>query len=133
MMSALALLIDNFASGGASIEALSEAEQELQVTLPDSYRSFMLASDGCDGPIGQLWLILYSIADVPRLTTQHRSATGVSDVVFIGTDGGGEACVIDYSGATPRFGSLRFIGDGLADLSHAAETLDAFVEELAGA
>jgi hypothetical protein len=50
---------------------------------------------------------------------------------FIGTDGGGEAFVIDFSQEQPRFGSMSYIGDQRDGLMYVAPMLDAFMQRIA--
>jgi len=118
------------ADRGADEEDIVRLEHVLGVTLPASYRRFMLVSDGCDGTTGTLWIVLYPISEVAERTKQFEKVVGLRDVVQIGTDGGLEAYVIDYSPDGPRFGAIPFVGDGLADLAWSSPTLDDLVEAL---
>lgn len=133
MPSAEDLLSENLYLKGATPVILNTLERDLSISLPESYRRFMLRSNGCDGPVGELWIILYAAERVSAETTKHRLSIGVEEAVFIGTDGGGEAYIIDTRQSPPRFGSIPFIGDGLDDISFVSETLDEFVQKLSEA
>jgi len=76
---------------GATPAAIDMMECQLGIRIPESYRRFLSRSNGCDGPIGDLWIILYPAEAVVAETARYRLSTGVEDAVFIGTDGGGEA------------------------------------------
>jgi hypothetical protein len=78
-----------------------------------------------------MWCILYPVDDVVEATLAYRGASEASDAVFIGTDGGGEAFIIDYSTPVPTFASMAYIGDGPGDSLYRDETLDGFVQRLA--
>jgi hypothetical protein len=101
--------------------------------VPRSYREFIKARYGCDGAAGQLWCILYPIEQVVEVTRSYREATLTEGVIFIGTDGGGEAFIIDYNTSLPTFASMAYIGDGLEDALYRDETLDGFVAKLSNA
>jgi hypothetical protein len=131
MPSATELLKEIAYVGGASPESLQTLESQLGLELPASYQKFMLLSDGCDGRIGSLWIILYPVTDVYQRTLEYRESTDIPDAIFIGTDGGGEAYIISIEHSSAVFGSVPFIGDGLADLSFPSPTLDDFVQKLA--
>lgn len=130
-MVALEILASALRPEGASDEALSGVEAALHVELPRSYRSFMMTSNGCDGAAGEAWCILYPIEQVIELTKTYREATFTDGVIFIGTDGGGEAFIIDFNTSLPTFASMAYIGDGLEDALHRDETLDGFIAKLA--
>jgi hypothetical protein len=79
---------------------------------------------------GQLSCSLYPFEQVVEVTRSYREATLTEGVIFIGTDGGGEAFIIDYKASLPTFASMAYIGDGLEDTLHRDETLDGFVAKL---
>jgi hypothetical protein len=93
----------------------------------------MKASNGCDAAAGQLWCILYPIEPVVEVTQSYRQATLTEGVIFIGTDGGGEAFIIDYNTSLPTFASMAYTGDGREDALYRDETLDGFVAKLSNA
>lgn len=135
-MTATDLLGRGLAAAGASDEALSRLETAVGRGLPESYRRFLRVSNGCDTDVGALWVILYPAEDVPEQTVRHRESLQdprLADTVFIGTDGAGEAYVIVYDGERPRFGAMRYIGDGPADLLYESDTLDGFISKIAAA
>lgn len=127
------ILIESLYARGASVEVLNALERHLSISLPESYRRFMIRTNGCDGPVGELWIILYPAEHVAAETAKHRLSTQVEDAVFIGTDGGGEAYILDTRSNPAIFGSMPFIGDGLKDVSFASATLDDFVQSLSEA
>jgi len=129
-MSALELLSKALAPAGAPAGELAAVEAALGIELPESYKAFMAVSDGCDGSLPHIWVILYPVALVVPQTQSYRDICNAPDAVFIGTDGGTEAFVIDYSGDEPGFGALRYVGGSLEKLMYTAPTFDAFVERL---
>lgn len=70
---------------------------------------------------------------VVEVTRSYREATLTEGVIFIGTDGGGEAFIIDYNTSLPTFASIAYIGAGLEDALYRDETLDGFVAKLSNA
>ena len=95
------------------------------VTLPNDYIAFLRKYDGCEGDIGNVWVMLECKEDFVEY-----NSTPVDDrfaeAILIGSNGGGEYFGIDKSGnyfVTPAIG-------GHEDTVYLGKTLEEFFNGL---
>jgi hypothetical protein len=95
----------------ANAESIAEAERQLGVRLPDSYRDFLLRSNGGTGFIGPLgYLMLWSAEELGESNDDYGVRECAPGFVLFGSNGGGEAYALDYEDPELRVVWLPFIG-----------------------
>ena len=117
-----------YREAGATLEQIRKIEDVLGLTFPDDYRSFLVWSNGGEGRLGRMYLILWQVEDVPELNEDYQRAAYVPGLVAIGSDGGGMCYALDYRGdpSTPAIvevpfgdldtGSIRIIAPSFKDV-----------------
>ena len=80
---------------GASQSSINAMATELEIELPDDYVEFLLHFNGGEGPIGNSYISLWSIEDIPSLNKAYAVEEFAPGLVIIGSDGGGTAYAID--------------------------------------
>ena len=95
---------------GADTAQIFETERQLDVRLPDDYREFLEFSNGAEGFIGDNYLDLWRVEDLPVRNKHyevHRYAPGL---FIFGSDGGGEAFGFDVRTPKVRVVQMPFVG-----------------------
>lgn len=111
----------------AQPEAISRAERDLAVQFPRSYRAFLLASNGGEGPLGQeSFLVIWPVEDVAEHNRGYRPDPAYAlDLVFIGTDGGNE--VFAFRRRDGVFVAAPLIGMAPEQVEERGNDLGAFI------
>jgi hypothetical protein len=81
---------------GAAIEAIEQAERALDVRLPETYKRFLLASNGAEGNTGTMYVQFYPVEQLEACNRTLSLQEYVPGLVAIGSDGGGECLALDY-------------------------------------
>lgn len=76
-------------------EEIDAAERCLDVTLPQDYRSWLLATGGEEKWFGEVYLALFTLEDVLAVTEAADAQDRLPGFVAIGSDGGGELFAFD--------------------------------------
>lgn len=95
------------------------------VTIPDDYIAFMKKYNGCEGDIGNVWVIL-DCEEIFIETNSYEFDDRFSEAIMIGSNGGGEYFGIDGAGnyfVTPAIG-------GPEDTVYLGKTLEEFLDGL---
>jgi hypothetical protein len=131
----------------ASREDIENYELQLARHFPASYCEFLLEANGGEGSIGESgYVMLWPLHALEENLKGYKFDRYVPDFLPIGSDGGGEALVIDYRTNPHRLGyvpfsdlqyesfvpisanfwdALRIIGEGrVFDYAHAVTPLD---------
>lgn len=82
----------------ATEAALANTERELGRSLPPEYRSLLSRCNGVDGPVGEGWLILHPVETLSEVQSRYADVEHLSGWLIIGSNGGGEAFVLDEQG-----------------------------------
>jgi hypothetical protein len=67
----------------------------LGINLPEDYIDFLLNSNGGEGVIGNSYLALWAVEDIPSLNEAYAVNEFAPSLVIFGSDGGGTAYAFD--------------------------------------
>ena len=112
----------------ADLETISKVEQMLSIKFPSDYISFLLASNGFEGNLGQSYSRFIQLEQIQEYTKMYGGKF-FPWIVFIGSDGGNEMYVLDKRGEKLQFGILPYVGDE-DDFIPLGETFEEFVRHL---
>lgn len=91
-------------------QQILELEAKLNIILPQSYKDFLLITNGFEGTIGNSYAAFETVQNIYQ-STLANCAEFFPWAIFIGSDGGGEMYIIDKRTSPVQFGLLPFIGD----------------------
>lgn len=107
---------------------IKKLEQQLGFPLPASYHSLLVAAKA---HTKKLLFLLYSVDQVIKLNKTYRGETFAPGAFLVGSDGGGEALVLDVRDGSPTNGQfyfMPFIPMGWKDAILAGSTLEEIVK-----
>jgi hypothetical protein len=78
--------------------------------LPDGYTVFMQRANGGEGFIGKRYVRLWRAEELVEMNRGYNVTHFFPDMVFIGTDGGGEAYAFKVSESDGAVFEVPFIG-----------------------
>ena len=81
---------------GATMDAIEQAERALGVRLPETYKEFLLRSNGAEGDTGTMYVQLYPVEQLEACNETLRLREYVPGLMAIGSDGDGECLALDY-------------------------------------
>lgn len=87
---------------------VDEAERRIGRTLPHDYRAFFAISDGYDDAVGKGHLSLWPAGQLALRNEAYEVSRRLTDVVLIGSNGGGSVYGIDWASGAPQFISVPF-------------------------
>ena len=112
---------------------LSELTKDLNLNDPASEEDINKAEskigNGGEGLIGQAYLKLWKVEEIKTMNDSYKTNEFFSGLVFIGSDGGGEAYAIDTRKEPFSFVNVPFVGS-LDDLRECGKTFVEFLEYL---
>lgn len=101
---------------GAS-ESLVNVLKDNEPGIPQDYLEFLRFSNGAVGFIGKSYIKIWSIDEVVDLNEAYEIYSNHPGLLYIGTNGGGEAYAIDLRPESKaRYGMIPFITIGFNDL-----------------
>jgi len=95
----------------ASIELIQDVEKNLGIKFPEDYIDFMLFSNGCEGSIGENYIILWNTEDIIENNENYEVQTYAPNIVIFGSNGGGEAFGFDMRNKNIKYIMLPFMFD----------------------
>jgi hypothetical protein len=117
----------NAGASDTQIEALTQQTSE----IPLDYCDFLTQSNGAIGFIGKSYIQLWSIEEIFQMNDGYNAKEFYPGMLLIGTDGGGEAYVIDLrSDSKSRYGMIPFITSGFDDLIQFGDSFTDFLESV---
>lgn len=111
--------------------AVGEAERHIGRALPHDYRAFFAISDGYDDVIGKGHLSLWPAGQLALRNEAYGVSRRVTDLVLIGSDGGGAVYGIDWARGAPQFISVPFASIERAGVRVLAATFEDFLRVVA--
>lgn len=87
----------------ASLAAIEQLKAVAPVPLPQGYLSFLLFSNGGEGPlpVQPFWICLYPAEEVMQIEQNGTFREFFPELFVIGGNGGGEAIALDLRGTEP--------------------------------
>ncbi len=116
---------------GASEELIDRTLIEIDGPLPEDYVDFMRQSNGGSGFIAGKYLVLWPLEHLAASNRTFEEIEDVSEVVWFGGNGGGEAFGFDWS-AEGAIVEGPMIGMGREQLLYCAETFTEFLRRPTG-
>jgi hypothetical protein len=98
--------------------------------LPGDFLNFYSACDGGEGRLGENWLNLWSIADMPERNRAYRIDRFAPGLVIFGCNGAHFAYAFDLRGETPKYVSIPWVPMELTAVDEIAETFRGFLIEM---
>lgn len=95
---------------GVAPDVIRQLESHLGIRLPVDYFEFLTEANGGEGWIGQQYLQLWRVEDIPEFNEGYGASELFPGLVLIGSDGGGEAFALDTRGNEIYFVETPFIG-----------------------
>jgi hypothetical protein len=123
------LLSAMLARGGADLRDITAAEAVLGVRLPPTLRAFIESVDAAEGFIRGNYLAMWPVAALADLNTKAKVSRFAPDLVFFGTDGGGEGFAFERE--SDAFVNVPMIGMGFLPRTAVGASFDAFLRWLA--
>lgn len=111
--------------------AVDEAGRRIGRTLPHDYRAFFVISDGYDDAVGKGHLSLWPAGQLALRNELYEVSRRVTDVVLIGSNGGGSVYGIDWASGAPQFICVPFASMERAGLRVLAATFEDFLRLVA--
>lgn len=96
--------------------------------LPDDYLAFLRRANGGDGFIGERFVRLWKAEEVAAMNLGYNVAEFFPNLLFIGTNGGGEAYAFDIAEGGPVVFEVPFIGLP-SDARAIASSFESFISE----
>ena len=108
---------------------ITEFEAARGIKLPTDYVSFMLQSDGAEGPVGKNgYLNLWKIGELIELNQAYRAEEFAPGLLLFGSDGGDEAFAFDTRVSGLPIVETPFVGMSLEDAIPLASTFTELLE-----
>ena len=115
---------------GASRSAIEEVRIALGLNDENGYLEFLSESNGYEGSVGNSYLQLWSVEELESLNEGYHVKENTPGLVYIGSDGGGEAYAIDTRDGKMEFVQLPFIGIDFEGLIFCGKSFAEFLENL---
>lgn len=116
----------------ASEEAIQEFKQLSGLELPADYITFLKKSNGGEGLVGKnAYLILWPVEQLINLNKAYQVEEYIPGLLFIGSDGGGEAIALDTRVPTYPVVSVPFVGMDSNLIRLISSNFNGFFEALA--
>src|SRR5579859_6050411 len=119
-------------NSGATEEAISSAEVEINFTLPEEYKIFVRRTNGGDGFLGENYLILWTVEEIPTFNKEYQVNEYAPGLILFASTGGGEAYAFDTRTAISPVVQVPFIGMDLTSAKPVAAGFAEFLAKLAG-
>jgi hypothetical protein len=94
----------------ASTQALDSLRAALDKGLPKSYLAFLKRSNGGEGFVGDRYIQLWRAEQLVEMNSGYKTAAFFPNLLFIGSNGGGEAYAFDVSRSDATVFAVPFIG-----------------------
>lgn len=110
---------------------INDVEKRFGVAFPESYREFLLVSNGGEGPVGvNGYAMLWKVEELFDFNQSYEVEKYAHGLLLFGSDGGGEAFALDLVKAPVEFVSVPFVGMDRSLAQPLGNTFEAFIESL---
>lgn len=94
----------------ASTQAVTSLRTGLAKSLPESYFAFLARANGGEGFIGDRYVQLWRAEELAEMNRAYKTTEFFPNLLFIGSDGGGEAYAFDLSRTDATVFEVPFVG-----------------------
>lgn len=108
---------------GASDEAINNLQDEFGVQFPEDYINFLKLSNGAHGFVGNAYLILDPVEDIPERNKVLAIDEFAPGLLLFGSDGGGEGYFFDIRSSQINIVEVPFEVIGLSAIKKIGVTL----------
>ena len=123
-------LLDEFpGKPGATEESIQKVEATLGWKLPDDYRRFLMYKNGGEGFLGENYLILWSLDELPQFNLEYEVQEYAPGFVFFGSNGGGEGFAFDTRKNPSPVVQVPFIGMSHEDADVISSDVGGFLDK----
>ena len=113
----------------ASLNTIEEVEKSLGIKFPSDYVDFMLFTNGCEGSIGESYIVMWPIEEIVQNNEDFEVEEYVPGLILFGSNGSGEAFGFDMRTEKPSYIMVPFLLEAEAVISQGS-TINAFFERL---
>lgn len=122
--------MNNFnGNNSASEDAIKQAADIMNASLPSDYLSFLRTSNGGEGMLGQNYVIFWKVEELPEMNKAYQVEEYAPGLFLFGSDGGGEAFAFDTRLDSWQVVAVPFVG---MDLQYATPLASSFTDFLKG-
>ncbi|HTU25207.1 MAG TPA: SMI1/KNR4 family protein [Pirellulales bacterium] len=124
-------LLKKFAKNAPATDAaIGALEASTGLSLPPDYRLFLAEANGGEGFVGESYLMLWRVEDLESINVEYEVAKYLTNVLLIGSSGGGEAYGFDVGRVPWSVIRVPFIVMEANAQEEIAPTLSDFLELL---
>lgn len=111
--------------------ATDEAVSDLQARgeMPPEFLDFLRASNGGEGFLGDIYLVLWPAEDLVEMNGLYEVAKQAPGLFLFGSDGGGEALAFDRTQPGLPVVRVPFVGMARTAIIHEADSFTQFVRK----
>ena len=113
-----------------SKDLIEMVERKLDIDLPKDYVSFMMESNGGEGFIGDAYLMLWPVDELPEYNEGYHVAEFAPGLLLIGSNGSNEAYGFDLTEDNMPIVNVPFIGMSTEVRVTIADSFIGFLEYL---
>jgi hypothetical protein len=100
-----------YEKSGASPHEVEAVEASIPFRLPESYRNFILKSNGAEGFLGEEhYAVFWPIEDLKQFNEEYEVHKYAPEVFLFGSNGGGEGFGFDLRNGCMPIVEIPFIG-----------------------
>ncbi|HEY1735859.1 MAG TPA: SMI1/KNR4 family protein [Methylovirgula sp.] len=115
----------------ASGESINRCSARLKKRLPPDYVRFLQQTNGGQGFIGRIYLVLWRVENLVDSNASYNVDEFAPGLVIFGSDGGDEAFAFDMRSDPPPIVTIPFVPMALEDAKIIAPNFDAFMQKIA--
>jgi len=113
----------------ASLNTIEEVEKSLGIKFPSDYVDLMLFTNGCEGSIGESYIVMWPIEEIVQNNEDFEVEEYVPGLILFGSNGSGEAFGFDIRTEKPSYIMVPFLLE-LEAVIRQGSTINAFFERL---
>lgn len=114
-------------NSGVTVPATEKSSATLDFVFPSDYLNFMRRHNGGAGFLGESYLILWKLEELPSLNDEYEVKKYAPGLVLFGSSGGGEAYGFDRRGPVLKIVGIPFAGMDFDYLRIMGSTFEEFL------
>jgi len=117
----------------ATLQMIEIVEKELGFKLPGDYLDFMLFSNGCEGEIGESYVVMWPIQEIAELNEAYGVEEFTPGIILFGSNGSEEAFGFDMRTKEVKYIMIPFLFEFEAVIEQGNRIIDFFERLYTGA